>query len=89
MNNGPETFRLYYTKKKLWSKKALQVHTKYGLNKSGLVRTRMSCGVFDTHWLMLLAFALGISLSYLYLYSRSLSLSRYKRSCFRCLKSDQ
>ena len=33
------------------------------------------CGVFDTHWLMLLAFALGISLSYLYLYSRSLSLT--------------
>ena len=50
---------------------------------------RSNCGVFDTHWLMLLAFALGISLSYLYLYSRSLSLSRYKRSCFRCLKSDQ
>ena len=37
--------------------------------------SRTHCGVFDTHWLMLLAFALGISLSYLYLYSRSLSLS--------------
>ena len=38
-------------------------------------RTFRPCGVFDTHWLMLLAFALGISLSYLYLYSRSLSLT--------------